>query len=82
MKKNPPAIREDDVSIQIDQKRGHWPHLAAFLLDDPDGKLAIALVVDDNEGGQVIGENVGRAAILLTHKKARALRDFLNRVIE
>ena len=74
-------IREDVDSIQIDQQRGKWPYIAAFVVEKPNGKRALAIAIDDNEGGQVIGEGVGRAALILSEKKAAALRDFLVRVL-
>jgi len=82
MKAGMEPIREDIDSIQIDQTRGKWPYIAAFLVEKkPGGKQSLAVAIDDNEGGQVIGEGVGRAAVILSRKKAEALRDFLVRVL-
>lgn len=71
----PPAVRESADSIWIDAKRGEWPFIQVSRLDD--GGLLIGL--DINHGGYVVGEGVGLAAIKISAKKARRLREFLER---
>ena len=71
----PPAIREEYDDIEIDVKRGEWPFVKAFRMDDG----SLGLMVDMNEGGAVIGEGRGVAAVRLGRKKARRLREFLER---
>jgi len=71
----PPAVRESETDIEIDAKKGEWPYFKAFRLDD--GSLGV--VVDQNEGGIMIGQGVGIAGLRLSRKKARRLREFLER---
>lgn len=71
----PPPIREGENVIQIDQTKNRWPYITAIRLED--GKVAVG--IDQNEGGQAIGMGVGTAGLLLTKKKARRLREFLER---
>lgn len=71
----PPAVREDDVAIEIDAKKGRWPFVKAIRGER--GRLA--LVIDQNEGGQVIGEGRGVGIIVISRKKAKRLREFLER---
>lgn len=75
MKERFPAIREHDDHIEIDAKKGKWPFI--HIDRDEDGSLMV--IIDCNEGGQIIGEGVGVAAIKLSPKKARRLREFLER---
>lgn len=70
------AIRHGDGFIEIDQKKGEWPFIRAQAAED-----FVAFYVDCNKGGQIIGEGHGLALIHLSHKKARALRDFLDDVL-
>lgn len=67
------AIRRGEDFIEIDQQKGEWPFLRVQTYDD-----ILALYIDSNKGGQIIGEGHGLAVLHLTKKKARALRDFLN----
>lgn len=67
------AIRQGDNFIEIDQKKGEWPYFRAQADDD-----FITLFIDSNKGGQLVGEGQGMALIHISHKKARALRDFLD----
>ena len=71
------AIRRGDGFIEIDQKKGEWPFMRAQV-----GENLIALFIDCNKGGQLVGEGQGLALIHLSHKKARALRDFLDMEID
>ena len=71
------AIRRGDDFIEIDQKKGEWPFIRAQIGDEH-----IALFIDCNKGGQVIGDGHGLALVHLSHKKARALRDFLDYALE
>ncbi len=81
MSKDPP-IRETEFAISIDQVKGQWPYASAVWGHDPEGKRKLVIGVDQNEGGQLISEGVGMGAVALSPKKARALRDFLNRTID
>lgn len=67
------AIRRGEDFIEIDQQKGEWPFVRAQTVDG-----YIALYIDCNKGGQIVGEGHGLAQLHLTKKKARALRDFLN----
>lgn len=74
-----PPIRTDGTSfIEIDQRKDRHPflHVQAVRLDN--GKLRWAVVMDSNEGGQIVGEGQGISMLLLSDRKMRALRDFLN----
>lgn len=71
------SIRETKDSIQIDMKKNQWPFLHAQ--DSGDG---VVIFIDQNEGGLVVGEGVGLAGMPMSYKKAAALRDFLDRVLE
>lgn len=70
-----PPIREGEDVIQIDQKKDRWPFMQAMRLDE--GELNIS--IDSNEGGQVIGLGSGVATLTLSKKKAKRLREFLER---
>lgn len=78
MKEKFPPIREHENHIEIDAKKGKWP----FLHVDRDPEGGITIVMDCNEGGQVVGEAVGVSVIRLSPKKARRLREFLERTEE
>lgn len=70
-----PAIRERDDHIEIDAKKGKWP----FIHIDRNEDGSITVIIDGNEGGQIIGEGVAVAAIKLSPKKAKRLREWLER---
>lgn len=72
---NPPPIREGADILEIDQKKGQWPFIRFVRLDE--GRLGI--IIDSNEGGQVINQGQGIAGIALGPKKARKVREFLER---
>lgn len=72
---NMPPVREGANIIEIDQKKGAWPFIRFMRLDD--GSLGI--FVDGNEGGQIINEGQNIATIIVGKKKARKLREFLER---
>lgn len=71
----PPTVRENEIAIEIDAKRGRWPYTKMTRTDDG----GVVMVVDCNEGGAVIGSGVGVAGIRLSAKKARRLREWLER---
>lgn len=71
----PPAVREGEDHIEIDAKKGEWPFIQAARLDD--GSLGV--VIDCNPGGHVVGEGAGVAALRISAKKAKRLREFLER---
>lgn len=71
------AIRRGDGFIEIDQKKGEWPFVRAQAAEK-----FIAVFIDCNKGGQIVGDGHGLALIHLSHKKAAALRDFLNDELE
>lgn len=73
-----PPIREGENVIQIDAKKGKWPWLQALRFEDG----SIAITIDMNEGGQVAMSGVGTAGLKLSKKKARRLREFLERTEE
>lgn len=75
MAKKLDPIREGERVLEMDQKKGEWPFARFVRLDD--GGLGI--IVDGNEGGQVVNEGQGIAVIALGKKKARKLREFLER---
>lgn len=77
----PPAIRDDGAGIEIDQRRGKWPFMKAMWGQDEKGRLRLIVIVDANEAGQVVGENANVGIIAISKKKARALRDFLDRTL-
>lgn len=70
-----PPVRESEDSIEIDQKKGQWPYARFVRLEE--GELGI--ILDSNQGGIIIGEGVGQAALVISKKKARRLREFLER---
>lgn len=70
-----PAIREGDDYIEIDQSKGSWPFVK-FVRGDKDRLL---MLIDSNEGGQIIGEGQGIAMLVISKKKAKALKEFLER---
>ena len=77
-----PPIREGEEFIEIDAKKGKWPFMrAVWGVDMSTDKRCLALIVDGNDGQQFIGEGRGIGMLLLTEKKARALRDFLDRTL-
>lgn len=71
----PPPVREGEDFIEIDMKKGRWPYAKFGRLEDG----SVVIYLDCNEGGQVIGQGVGLAALRLSAKKARRLREFLER---
>lgn len=71
----PPPVREGANIIEIDQKKGAWPFVRFVRLDDG----GVGIIVDCNEGGQSINEGQGVAVIAIGKKKARKLREFLER---
>ncbi len=78
----PPAVREQQFSIEIDQRRGKWPFLKAAWGNDQRERLRLILIVDANESGQVVGENANVGIVALSKKKARALYEFLGRTLD
>lgn len=71
-----PPIRESDEFIEIDAKKGKWPFVR--LVRGPKGELFI--LMDANEGGSmVVGRPENMAALVLSKKKAKAIREFLER---
>lgn len=79
---DPPAVREDQFSIEIDQQKGKWPFLKAMWGTDKKGRTRLIFVSDQNEGGTVIGEGGGIAILALSKKKARRLAEFILRSID
>lgn len=75
MPRNPPAVRETEDSIEIDAKKGQWPFIKVVRGD----KDRVLILIDCNEGGQVINEGAGVAVIAISAKKATRLREFLER---
>lgn len=72
------AIREDQDSIDIDQKKNQWPHVMAQRGEHPrTGKPKLLILIDGNEGGHVVGSGANLASIILNRKKAIALADFI-----
>lgn len=78
----PPAVREDESGIEIDMVRGRWPFLKAQWGENKKGQVRLILVVDCNEGGQVVGENANIAILALSKKKALRLAAFIVRTAE
>ncbi len=78
----PPAVREDEFSIEIDMTRGKWPFLKAMWGQDKKGRTRLIFVSDSNEGGQVINQGEGVSIIALSKKKAQRLADFINKTID
>ena len=77
-----PPIRESEHSIEIDAKKGKWPFVRALWgLEEATGKRRLALIVDGNEVQHLVSEGTGIGVIVLTEKKAAALRDFLDRTL-
>lgn len=82
MAKKMDAIREQEFSIEIDAQKGEWPFVkAAWGEDTETGKRKLALIVDENNGRQFVGEGKGMAAIILSEKKVAALFAFLERTL-
>jgi hypothetical protein len=71
----PPAIREGEDTLEIDQKKGKWPYVRFVRLEDG----SVGVIIDANEGGVVVGQGVGTGVIVLSAKKARRVREFLER---
>lgn len=69
------AVRSNTEYIEIDQTKGRYPYMRLGVLSDD--RKVWNLIVDRNEGGQVVGEGVGIAGITISQKKLRKLRDFL-----
>jgi hypothetical protein len=78
----PPAVREDEFSIEIDMKRGKWPFLKALWGQDKHGRTRLIFIADANEGGQVVGQSQNVGIVALSKKKARRLAEFILRSID
>lgn len=73
-------VREGEDFIEIDERKKKWPFLRIHAdMEDP-GRFFI--MIDCNKAGQVVGEGVGIAAVSLSRKKMKHLRDFLDRVLD
>lgn len=71
-------VQETETIIQIDQKKGKWPFLKVAVLTS--GKLGF--FIDCNEGGQIVGQDQGKAVMTMNRKKVERLRDFLTRMLD
>jgi len=78
----PPAVREDEFSIEIDVKRGKWPFLKAIWGQDKHERVRLIFIADANESGTVVGENANIGIIGLSKKKAKRLADFIYRTLD
>lgn len=67
----PPAVRETETRIEIDQKRGEWPYLTVERHEDD----SISVMVDVQSGEFTAGQ--GRADLRIGKKKAHRLLWFL-----
>ena len=78
---NQPPVREEEDFIEIDVKKGQWPFLKAMWARSQRGKLRLLVIVDCNARGDIIGQGQGIGVVDLSPKKARRLRDFLDRTL-
>lgn len=72
-----PPVREEEFSIEIDMRRGKWPYLKAAWGTDQKARVRLLVVVDANEGGQVIGEGANQAVLAISKKKAIRLAKWI-----
>lgn len=76
------SVRYDDTMISIDVKKGEWPHVTLMLVTDETDTEKLAVIVDANHGGSIVGESGGVGIVPLSLKKARIMRDWLNKALD
>lgn len=79
---DPPAVREEEFSIEIDMKKGKWPFLKAIWGRDKDERLRLVFIVDANDKALTMTEGVGIGIVALSRKKAKRLADFIYRTLD
>jgi hypothetical protein len=77
-----PAVREEEFTIEIDQKKNHYPFVRFQWGSKEDGTPVLLVVANCNQRGDVIGENEGVAILALSVKKVRRLNKFLTRTLK